>query len=204
MTFGIVLAAGRSTRMGSAKPLLEAHGTSFLRRAVTVLREGGCDAVVVVVPPDPSMREEAEAAGAAVVVNDATNSEQVDSLRMALDALPADALAAVVLPVDHPLVESSTVRALLDAFVATRSAVVLPVRAGEPGHPALIARALFDAVRPAELPEGLRTVLAAYADRTTYVNVEDPGVAIDLDTPADLERHLGAEARRNPFHRDSE
>ena len=86
---GIVPAAGRSERMGTPKPLLEVDGQSFLARAVRVLREGGCSPVVVVVAAaDEATREAAGAAGARVVENAAARSEQVDSVRLALAALP--------------------------------------------------------------------------------------------------------------------
>ncbi len=175
--------------MGSPKALLTAEGRTFLRRAVETLRAGGCGDVVAVVPVDDAIRAEAEATHAGVVTNRDPESEQAASLRLALDALPDGCSAAIVLPVDHPLVAPATVRALIDAFEASDAPVVLPTRNGEPGHPALISKAVFDEVT-ADLPEGLRTILARHTGATTFVEVEDTGVVADLDTPADLARHL--------------
>ncbi|HEV2147313.1 MAG TPA: NTP transferase domain-containing protein, partial [Longimicrobiaceae bacterium] len=107
MIAGIVLAAGRSRRMGEPKPLLVFRGATFLERVVRALREGGCERVVVVAGPeaDPVARQIADAAraaGAEVATNPVPDAEQVDSLRAGLAALPPQAEAAVVAPADVP------------------------------------------------------------------------------------------------------
>ncbi|HEX2207758.1 MAG TPA: NTP transferase domain-containing protein, partial [Longimicrobium sp.] len=101
MICGIVLAAGRSRRMGEPKALLSAGDGTFLQRAVRALREGGCAYVLVVTArlDDETAREIAEEAAmmdAGIAVNTAAESEQADSLRVGLRALPPEAEAAVV------------------------------------------------------------------------------------------------------------
>jgi molybdenum cofactor cytidylyltransferase len=229
---GIVLAAGRSTRMGEPKPLLEVEGESFLERAIRTLREGGCRYIVAVVNEQADWTQRlADVTGAAVVTNDDPDSEQVDSLRLALDAVPEDAAAIAVLPVDFPRVSAATVRAVVGAYrsggeagpaaaaphaagetdAATNAAgeasrrgaggtasragggaasIVLPAHEGEAGHPVLLDRSLFDELRTAELPEGVRSLIAAHAAEVRTVPVDDPGVLADVDTPADYRRHV--------------
>src|SRR5687767_13114110 len=100
---GVVLAAGASTRMGEPKPLLPADGTTFLERAIKLLRTAGCRYVVAVVnDSDDWIARVADATGAAVVINDRKDSEQIDSLRLAIANLPDGYDAVVVLPVDFP------------------------------------------------------------------------------------------------------
>ncbi|HEY8469137.1 MAG TPA: nucleotidyltransferase family protein [Longimicrobiales bacterium] len=187
---GVLLAAGRSTRMGRSKPLLTLDGEMLIERAVRVLREGGCGGVIAVVrAQDDDAARLAHAAGARVVVNDDAQAEQVDSLRLALRELPDDAAAAAVLPVDVPFVRPATVARLLAAFRSGAALVVRPTYRGEPGHPTLFARALFGELAAPGLPHGARTVIEAHAADTLDIEVDDPGVTQDVDTPEDLARY---------------
>jgi CTP:molybdopterin cytidylyltransferase MocA len=197
MIAGIVLAAGRSRRMGEPKALLRLAGRTFLARAVTVLRGGGCAEVVVVTGPleDEVARRIAEAArglGARVAVNPAAESEQVDSLRAGLHALGDDAEAALVMPVDVPAVPPEVARAVADAFGRTGAPVVLPECGGRHGHPVLFARRVWPELLAGDLPEGARTVI--HAHRAELAEVPVPRLAADVDTPEDYRRLLDAEA----------
>lgn len=199
---GIVLAAGRSMRMGRPKPLLELGDRSFLDACVSTLRQGGCAAVVTVLAGEADREQEirARAAGAIVVRNDAARSEQVDSLRLGLEALEAGEVdgqvdgrmsAALVLPVDHPLVTPDTVRILLAQGAAHPDVIVRPIHGGRPGHPTLFPRSLWPALGDPELRRGARSVVESPETRTVDVDVADPGVVADIDTPGAYRRYVG-------------
>lgn len=191
---GIVLAAGRSSRMGTPKAVLDAGGVSFMARAIDALRDGGCRDILVVIGPDDGETGTAAAqAGARVVVNTAQDSEQIDSLRLGLRNLNPGALGAVVLPVDHPLVSSATVRAVVQAWERTHAPIVRPSHQGTPGHPTVFTVTVFDELLHDELPDGARTVIDAHAGEVVDVAVDDEGVTIDIDTPDDYRRVLGGE-----------
>jgi molybdenum cofactor cytidylyltransferase len=190
----VILAAGRSSRMGEPKPLLEIDGETLLERCIRVLREGGCRYVIAVVNADADWTQRlADATGAAVVVNDDPDSEQVDSLRLALPQVPEDADGIAVLPVDFPKLQAASVRALADAFAAGTSPIVLPEHDGETGHPALLARSLFDEIATADLPEGLHSLLAAHDAQIERVPVDDAGTLLDVDTPEEFRQAGGAD-----------
>ncbi|HEX8693560.1 MAG TPA: nucleotidyltransferase family protein [Longimicrobium sp.] len=191
MIAGIVLAAGRSRRMGEPKAFLRLEGRSFLERTLAALHHGGCGELVVVTGPreDDVARRIAEAAlalGARVVVNPAPDSEQADSLRLGLRALPDDAEAAVVAPVDVPEIEAALVLALVEAFRRTAAPVALPSHGGRHGHPVLFARGVWPELLEGPLPQGARTVIHAHAHDLAEVPV--PRLAADVDTPEDFRR----------------
>jgi xanthine dehydrogenase accessory factor len=188
---GVVLAAGRSERMGRIKALLRVGERSFLRATVETLAEGGCARVVAVVA-SAEVEGEARSAGAHVVWNDAVESEQIDSLRLALAEADEDATAALVLPVDHPLVRPDTVRALIAAHAAQPDALVRPSHRGRPGHPTLFPRPVWRALLDDSLPRGARSVVDDPGTETLDIPVEDDGILIDIDTPEAHARHLGA------------
>lgn len=188
---GIILAAGRSSRMGESKPLLDAGGKTFLERAAAALVDGGCSSLIIV------LREEngraaavARSVGAEIVVNPDPDTGPIGSLRLALDALPADASACVVLPADHPLVAADTVATVISTYVETGALLVVPTYQGQRGHPTLFARTMFGELRRPDLPEGARSVVRAHEDTVVLVPVGDPGTLVDVDTPDDYHRHF--------------
>lgn len=196
MIAGIVLAAGRSRRMGSPKAFLRLDGDTFLGRAVSALRDGGCSAVVVVTGPAgeaPASEIGGAAArlGAAVAVNAEIGSEQIDSLRAGLRGLGGEVEAAVVLPVDVPGVDAGLVRGVIAAFRATAAPLVQPYDGARHGHPVLFARALWPQLLQGELPDGARTVIHAHRHERAELRV--PRLHADVDTPDDYRRLLGGE-----------
>jgi molybdenum cofactor cytidylyltransferase len=192
---GLVLAAGRSRRMGSPKALLRLGGASFLERVCAALREGGCDGVVVVAGPTgeagaDAVAAAAVAAGAEVLRNPEAGAEQIDSLRRALRALGDEPAAAVVSPVDVPAAGAAVVAALIDAWRRRDAPIVLPSHGGRDGHPALFARGVWPELLAGPLPEGARTVIHADASRVARVEVGVAAVLHDVDTPDDYRRLL--------------
>ena len=190
---GVVPAAGRSTRMGRSKALLDAGGgRTFLERVVTTLARGGCTPVFVVLrEPDAPEGALARRVGARVVANHDPEDGPVTSVRAALRALPAGIEGIAVLPVDHPLVEPATVEELLAAFDDdSTTAALIPTHGGRRGHPVLLRFTLFPEVLASDLAEGLRTVLRRDPTRVRELPVDDPGVLADLDTPEAVRRHL--------------
>lgn len=216
---GVVPAAGRSTRIGNPKPLLDADGATFLERTVGALRAGGCDPVLVGVrePRGPIHAMAARAGGTPLVPPDVDDGP-IATIRVALawcrEHLGPDAPEALVLlPVDHPLVRGDTVAALIEAFRqggadrddadrgdADRgdagdgapehgdAHLVLATHQGETGHPALFAGPLLAELEDPDLDEGARTVVRRHRASAVLVEVDDPGVHVDIDTLAEYRR----------------
>lgn len=181
---GVVPAAGASTRMGAPKALLDAGGRSFVAAVVGALVGGGCDPVLVVVGTgQPDVERRARAAGAAVLENPEPGEGPITSLRLAIHALGDSVDGVALLPVDHPLVRPETVARLLEAFREGGAPLVVPVVEGERGHPAILARDLFPRLLEPGLEEGARSVVHAHLDQARAVEVDDPGVRADIDTP---------------------
>jgi molybdenum cofactor cytidylyltransferase len=185
---GIILAAGQSGRMGRPKAALTVpDGTSFLDRAVRTLHVAGCRRVLVVVNAavEPPQSAELE-----VIVNALPQSEQIDSVRLALERLNDSTAAVMVLPVDLPLISPETAAAVAASFREHGAPVVVPCHEGVAGHPILLARALFGEILQRDWQEGMRSLLLAHELETLTVAVADPGILIDIDTPDDYVRHV--------------
>lgn len=193
-TPAIVLAAGRSSRMGQPKALLRAShdGETFVERLVSSLLAGGIDDVVIVAGEAAAAIGERVGFPARLVVNPQADRGQISSIQLGLDVVDRPGvLAMMVAPVDQPLVSAATVRLVLEAWRRTRAPIVRPVRDGRHGHPVLFDRELFDELRRADPSAGARAVVHAHADRATDVPVDDDGAFVDIDTPEDYARWIG-------------
>ena len=188
----IVLAAGKSTRMGRPKAMLPLDsGDTFLTRIVRTFASAVEDVVVVVghdadaivsslTAPDLSAR---------FVDNPDYEQGQLTSLIAGLRVIDRPGVvAALVTLVDVPLVSAATVRAVVDRYRQTHAPIVRPVRGGEHGHPVLIDRSLFDAIRHADPALGAKPVIRANVSTAGDVEVDDDGAFADADTPEDYER----------------
>ena len=199
----IVLAAGRSTRMGRAKALLPLGANeTFLSRIVHTLHDAEVDDVVVVVGHEPEaiIADFAQRDVAArFVINHAYDSGQLSSVVAGLRVIDRPGVAAALLTlVDVPLVKASTIRAVIDHYRRTRAPIVRPVCAGSHGHPVLIDRALFELLRAADPERGAKAVVRAHASAAGDLDVQDDeGAFRDIDTPAEYEAVLAKLAARD-------
>jgi molybdenum cofactor cytidylyltransferase len=161
----ILLAAGRSRRMGSCKQLLPLGDRTVISRCLDALVTGGVGEVVVVVSEEGSeVAEAARANRARIVVNPETAGDMASSVRVGRDALPAEACGVIVALCDYPLVSAATVTRLIEEHMDSPGSIIIPCHGGRRGHN----------------PERIRCL-----------DVDDPGVLIDMDTPEDYHRICG-------------
>ena len=192
MITGVVLAAGRSRRMGAPKALLDVGGETFMAHAVGALLGGGCAGVIAVVGPDSdATADTARAAGAGVLVNPDADAQQIDSLRLAIQALLPGTEALIETPVDFPRIDENIVRSLIDSFSDQPAPIVIPTYEGKHGHPTLFAHSVWPELLADPLPEGARTVVHAHRGDLREVPVANSGILFDVDTPDDYSRIVG-------------
>jgi molybdenum cofactor cytidylyltransferase len=190
--------------MGRAKALLTlpSGNVSFVARIVAAVLEGGAaDALVVGRPDDQALRDEIARSFDPVprldapqplrrvrfVENPRADSGQLSSVIAGLNAADHPGVRAIlVTPVDLPLVRADTIAALLTAFSSAPQPMVRATHRGRHGHPVIFGRAVFDALRRADPEIGARAVVRAHS--VLDVEVDDPGVLQDVDTPDDYER----------------
>lgn len=190
---GVILAAGRSTRMGRSKPLLIAPGgLTFVARLADTLVAGGVDAPFVVGrSDDEALRAEVESLDSQVrwIENpDADTGGQLSSLLAGLRKADRPGIRALMaVPVDAPMITVATVARLISVFNATGAPIVRPRYQGRHGHPVVFSRAVFDDLRRADPRLGAKVVLRKHQDAIVNVDVDDAGVAGDVDTPEDYE-----------------
>jgi molybdenum cofactor cytidylyltransferase len=193
----IVLAAGRSSRMGRAKATLPAgDGHTFLTRIVRTLLDAGVDDVIVVVGHDADLIAGSFSESglpARFVVNHEYDRGQLSSLVAGLNAIDRPGVAAVLLTlVDVPLVSESTVRAVIDSYRRTRAPIVRPTSGDRHGHPLLIDRSLFDALRAADPSAGAKPIVRAHASAAGDIAIADEGAFLDVDTEEEYRKTIAS------------
>lgn len=186
---GILLAAGESRRMGYPKPLLKVGDETFLAHLaaamlkviarLTIVVGAHNDRVRPVIPADPRIH---------VVHNPDWVRGQLTSIKAGIRALPPDASAAIIHLTDHPTVKADTFAAVVDAYRQSGKPIVIARHAGHRGHPVLFDRSMFPELLDAPEDQGARVVVNADASRVVYIDVDDPGILLDLDTPEELAR----------------
>ncbi|HWM47997.1 MAG TPA: molybdopterin-binding/glycosyltransferase family 2 protein [Xanthobacteraceae bacterium] len=186
----VVLAAGRSTRMGGPNKLLaDVGGKPMVRIAVEQALASKARPVVVVTG---HQRERVEAALSGLPVTFVHNPDFADglstSLKAGVAALPQDVDGAIVCLGDMPHVDAGLVDRLLAAFDPERGAlVVVPTTGGKRGNPVVWSRRFFPELAQLEGDVGARHLIASYPEAVVEVPVSGNAALLDIDTPDALD-----------------
>jgi molybdenum cofactor cytidylyltransferase len=193
---GIVLAAGRSARMGRNKLLLRFGGESLVRRAARTALEAGLEPVIVVLGHEEE-RVAAELAGlpCLAVRNGRHELGMNTSIDAGVGALPPEVGAAVMILADMPLVTAAMLRALVDRHRAGGAALVASRYGAVIAPPALYARPILGELRGGQGDGRGREVLRRHEGEVAWVDWPSEALA-DLDEPGDLQGETPRGAER--------
>ena len=192
----VILAAGRSTRMGGPNKLLAELGSKTLVRIVTEQALASKASTVIVVTGHQATEVEKSLAGLKVkfVRNPDFPSGLASSVKAGIAAVPETADGAVVCLGDMPLIDAHLIDRLIEAFAPDRgNLIALPVSDSRRGNPVLWSRRFFGELMTLDGDIGARHLIAKHGEAVTEVPVEGHGAFLDIDTPEAL-----AEARLAP------
>jgi molybdenum cofactor cytidylyltransferase len=185
----IVLAAGRSTRMGAANKLLaDVGGVPMLRHVAAAALASRARPVLVVTG---HQADEVRAALAGLdlgfIANPDYRAGLSTSLEAGIAAVPAAAEGALVLLGDMPRITAGHIDRLIDAFAAGQGrCICVPVHGGRRGNPVLWPAGYFAEMRQLQGDAGARTLLAVHADRVREIDLASDAIFADVDTPEAL------------------
>ena len=189
----VVLAAGRSQRMGEPKLVLPLEGQTVIEKVVGALHEAGVSEIVVVTgAAEEQVRSALEGTSARMVHNPQyEKSEMLTSLQTGIRALTADAKALLVVLGDQPTIATDVVQSVVDTYHSHGALLVVPSYQMRRGHPWLADRSLWADLLTLDETQTMRDFLNAHAKEIDYVTVDSPGILMDLDTPEDYRRLTG-------------
>ncbi len=189
MISAVVLAAGRSARLGEPKQLLKAGKKTVLETVIHRFEMSGVEEVVLVLGyRADEILKKSEFGDARVVVNLDYEQGLASSLRVGIDAINPGASAVIVALGDQPLLSVHTIDSLLEKYSETHGLIVAPFLERRRGNPVLFDKSLFPELRKMQGDEGAKGVIERMKDKVVKVQVEDFGVLLDIDTEEDYLR----------------
>jgi len=178
----ILLAAGRSRRMGAFKPLLPFGDGTVIESCINHLRGANVNDIVVVVGHRAKeVQEHLESYRLRFALNSDPESEMSESIRRGVEHISGEAKCLLIALVDHPAVSSATVQAIVAAW-QRGARLVQPEHAGRGGHPVLIDLSYRNELLQLDPRTGLRSLFDAHRTEVLRLPVESPYVARDMDT----------------------
>lgn len=192
MVCAIILAAGRSRRMGVQKLLLPFGGRTVIGHiAEQIIRGHIAQTIAVVCQDAAAVRQALSGLGVAFVVNPDPDGDMLSSVRCGLRAMPPDAEALLVALGDQPAITAELVQQMVRAYrPAAGGGIVVPVHGGRRGHPILFSAAYRQEILTGYDQVGLRGLLQAHPQDVLELPAGSPSVLADMDCPEDYSREL--------------
>lgn len=183
----IILAAGKSERMGVNKLLLEVAGHTILDRLLYALDESMVDEVRVVLGYRPeALRSHVKAHKVEVVLNPDYEEGMTSSFKAGLRGVSAE--AAFLVLGDQLGLEAGLLDVMIETMASDPDALIVsPVHRGRRGHPVLFRRTLFPEILSLGVDETLRDVIRRHEESHRMVE-GSIWCTIDIDTPEEFER----------------
>jgi len=190
MITAIILAAGKSKRMGQPKMLLPWGEATVISHVISVFQNAGVEDILVVTG---GAKEEVENAISrhnvrAIYNKHFSNGEMLSSIQCGLRALTRQTQAVLIGLGDQPQVQERSVQLVCKKFIDSKASIIVPSYNMRRGHPWLITRPLWDNLLNLESPHTPRDFLNAHSDNIQYVNINSSDILADLDTPEDYQR----------------
>jgi len=187
----IIVAAGYSFRMKRFKPLLSLGGDTVLEKAVnSFLKSRIKDIRVVVGHRANELCPVLDRLGVQTIVNTNFSEGMFSSVIAGVKSLLPKVKGFFLLPVDNPIVNRETLEKLQSTFFTTELGIIYPTYQGTRGHPPLISSRYVNKVMSWDKPGGMRALLEQYEHDAINVEVDDPGILLDMDTPEDYRQML--------------
>ena len=179
----ILLAAGRSERMGAFKPLLPFGDKTVIENCIDYLRRGGVETIVVVLGHRAGdVRRQLANTPVRFVINPDPESEMSVSIACGVQDLPEGTRATLIALTDQPAIPPEVVATLIETWKATGAKLIVPEYEGRGGHPVLVDLGFRDELLTLDQKRGLRALFDAHREQVRRVPVESPYIARDIDT----------------------
>ncbi|MGI9068391.1 MAG: nucleotidyltransferase family protein [Pyrinomonadaceae bacterium] len=180
----IILAAGRSERMGAFKPLLPFGAKTVIEACLEYLRVGGIETVIVVLGQGShaqELKQHLKDSPAVFAINPDPATEMSASVAHGLREIPESTKAVVITPADHPAVPAEVVQILIDEW-KKGAMLVMPTNNGRGGHPVLVDLGFRDELLSLDTIGGLKSFFDAHQEQVSRVAVDSNYIARDVDT----------------------
>jgi len=174
--------------MGQPKQLLPLHDKPIIRHCLDNLIASGIENIVAVLGyHGDEVLAAIQEMPVQIVFNENQESEMAESVRIGLRAIAEKSSGVLVCLSDHPLVSVDTLKSLMQCFLETPDKIIIPLYKGKRGHPTLFPRNVIEEIFEAGT---LRDIIDKNRSRLKFLNVQDEGVILDMDTKEDYDKVL--------------
>jgi molybdenum cofactor cytidylyltransferase len=193
--WGLILASGFSTRMGTPKLLLPFNGKTIIQHVIDESKKSQLSGIVVVINPemDELKKEVSKAAVNRIVLNNIANQGMSTSIKAGLKSVPETTDAVVVLLGDQPLIAADDIDAVIQCYERNGNPLIVQAKyRTKKGHPVLFDHAMFSHLFKVRGDEGARSIIKNFPNNICFAAIEKP-YPHDIDTPKDYEKLLRKE-----------
>jgi molybdenum cofactor cytidylyltransferase len=184
----VLLASGLSRRMGRDKMMIDILGRPLilytLEKYRKVFRE-----IIIVISPNTDLVSLVAKEVSKLAINSRPEEGISRSIRIGLSCLPASTQGFILALGDQPLVSLKTFRKIVRAFLESKADAVVPLYKGIRGNPVIFRHSMKEKLLSSlKGDRGARDIIDKNSERTVFIETNDPGVRVDVDTPADVEK----------------
>ena len=193
----ILTAAGKSTRMGQPKALLNWDGIHLIKYQIASLMESCSSEIIVVLGHKAQLViPHINGTGVKYVINPDYARGKTTSIKAGLNSVKSTATDIVLLAIDQPR-PPQIVSTIVDAHLAAKATITSPRYKGHGGHPIVFSTSLREELATiTEDGKGVRAILKAHSNEVNKVTIDDPIIRLDLNTPMDYDL---AQTDPNPY-----
>jgi molybdenum cofactor cytidylyltransferase len=181
----IILGAGKGSRIGTPKLMLEINNKSFVNVIIDKVRCAGIEDICCTVNDDTFKWAKENIDDCKIAVNPEPEKGMISSVYYGTMKLE-ECDGVLVIPVDHPFVEVDTYKSLISEFEKNNNSVIKPGYEGKSGHPVLVPYKIAVFVSKESFSGGLKEVIKKSGLKQIYVEVNDKGILKNINTKEDL------------------
>ena len=186
MISAVILAAGKSKRMGRPKMLLPWNGSTVLQTVIAAFQAAGVKDILVITGGAHNQVDALIGHTVQTFFNENYKyGEMLSSIQAGLRIKRPDVQAALIALGDQPQIQVQTIKLILQEYKRTKTALIVPSFKMRRGHPWLVARGLWEEIFKMQPPESAREFLDRHARDIHYVELDTTTILQDLDTPED-------------------
>lgn len=185
----IILAAGSSRRMGTQKMLLPFGQSTMLETVIQNVLASSVDSVHVVLGANhDKIMDLIKPLSVEIILNQEHLSGMLSSVVCGFNALPDETGTALIFLGDQPAISPIVTDAIINAYNESLHGIVIPVTNHRRGHPLLVDFKYKKDIGRLDLEKGLRALMHHFPEDVLEVEVDEPGILVDIDTPEEYQK----------------
>lgn len=188
MITGIIMAAGKSSRMGKNKLLLPWKKGTILENVIEATLDSKLDDIILVYN-DSNVGKLADKYNITSCYNPEADRGQSSSIKAGVGKAMRDTTGYLFIVGDQPFLNGKVINRLIDVFVTEKELIVVPVFGGRRGNPVLFSSELTNDLKSLRGDTGGRTLVEQYSNRVKKVYFDSSMPGVDIDTPEEYRKY---------------